>query len=199
MVEQRKRPGRCSVFGLSGAADEPLSAAVDAARRAGIEVQTVEATWDAAALRRLCLLIVEVEALAEHSGVLTKNPDGFSPPLRSLLAWAARQAAPKVAQAYRDLAAAASGLREHLRPFDAVLTPATPGPAFSFDDAPPINQADFTMLANIAGFAATAFPVGATPDGLPLSLQVISESDETALDLAERLALPAPTPPAFRA
>jgi Asp-tRNA(Asn)/Glu-tRNA(Gln) amidotransferase A subunit family amidase len=79
-----------------------------------------------------------------------------------------------------------------------VLTPTTGGPAFPFDTTAPAGQADFTLIANIAGLAATAFPVGVGPDGLPLSAQILSRSETTTLSLAARLATPVPSPEPFR-
>jgi aspartyl-tRNA(Asn)/glutamyl-tRNA(Gln) amidotransferase subunit A len=71
---------------------------------------------------------------------------------------------------------------------DAVLTPATPTPAFSIGDkgsedpvAMYLNDV-FTVTVNMAGLPAVAVPAGLSGDGLPLGLQLIGRPfDEESL------------------
>jgi aspartyl-tRNA(Asn)/glutamyl-tRNA(Gln) amidotransferase subunit A len=114
-----------------------------------------------------------------------------------MLQWAARQPRDKVAQAYLQVKSSAQALLRQVRGFDAILTPTTPTPAFGVDTAPPVDQADFTALANLSGLAATAFPLGLAENGLPLSAQVICASDALAIRLAARLARAPPRPDAY--
>ncbi len=188
-------PIRCAVLDLAGQADlEPgvrdaFEQAVEAARFAGWRVERLALdSWDVAAMRRLSLLVVEVEALAEHGDMLARNPSGFSLSLTGMLQWAARQAPEKIANAYVELRAAGEELRRQLSRYDAILTPTTTAPAFSFDAPPPADQADFTLLANLSGLAATAVPLGLGADGLPRSAQILSGRDAWAIRLAGRLA-----------
>jgi len=190
---------RCGVVDLAGQAEldpgvrDAFEQAVETAHAAGWRVERLTLDgWDVTAMRRLSLLIVEVEALAEHGALLEHNPSGFSSTLTAMLQWAARQAPEKVAHAYLHLKSAADGLRRQLSSFDAILTPTTAAPAFSFDVSPPADQADFTVLANISGLAATAFPLGVGDSGMPLSAQIISGSDAMAIQLAGRLAKATP-------
>jgi aspartyl-tRNA(Asn)/glutamyl-tRNA(Gln) amidotransferase subunit A len=172
---------------------------IEAAQSAGFAVKRISLpSYDVVALRRLCLLIAEVEGFVEHETALAADPEGFSPALRAMLHWGARQTAPKLAVAYRRLASAAAQMAVELADFDAVLTPTTGGPAFPFDKTSPAGQADFTLIANIAGLAATAFPIGLSSDGLPLSAQILSRSEAVTLSLAARLATPPPPPERFR-
>jgi aspartyl-tRNA(Asn)/glutamyl-tRNA(Gln) amidotransferase subunit A len=198
-------PIRCAVVDLADQvaldADvgDAFDEAVEAARAAGWRVVRLTLDgWDAAVLRRLSLLIVEVGALAEHRTMLESHPSGFSPALTAMLHWAARQSSNKIADAYLQLKAAADGLRRQLAGFDAILTPTTSAPAFSFDVAAPVEQADFTVLANIAGLAATAFPLGLGRQGLPLSAQILSARDGLTIRLAGRLARATPIARAYR-
>jgi len=195
-VEQSDAPTpiRCGVVDLAdqveldGHVRDAFEQAVETARAAGWRVERLKLDgWDMTAMRRLSLLIVEVEALAEHGAMLARNPSGFSPALTGMLQWAARQPADKTAHAYLQLKSAADALRRQLAGFDAILTPTTTAPAFSFDVAPPADQADFTVLANISGLAATAFSLGVGDEGMPLSAQIISGSDALAIRLAGRL------------
>ncbi|HEX9159880.1 MAG TPA: Asp-tRNA(Asn)/Glu-tRNA(Gln) amidotransferase subunit GatA, partial [Rhizomicrobium sp.] len=70
---------------------------------------------------------------------------------------------------------------------DAILTPATPGPAFALGEkagdpiAMYLNDV-FTVTANLAGLPAISVPAGLSADGLPLGLQVIAKAfDESTV------------------
>jgi aspartyl-tRNA(Asn)/glutamyl-tRNA(Gln) amidotransferase subunit A len=152
------------------------------------------------ALRRLGLLLSEVEGFVEHEAALALRPEGFSDGLRRLLTWGAGRPAPELARAHRRLRRAADLIRGRLSGHTALLTPTTPQTAFAFDAPAPANQADFTALGNILGAPAFALPSGISADGLPLSLQLIGLDETSAQALAARLeaALPAaPVPEAF--
>jgi aspartyl-tRNA(Asn)/glutamyl-tRNA(Gln) amidotransferase subunit A len=68
---------------------------------------------------------------------------------------------------------------------DAILTPATPGPAFAVGEktADPIamylNDV-FTVTANLAGLPAISVPAGLSVDHLPLGLQIIGKAFDEA-------------------
>ena len=96
--------------------------------------------------------------------------------------------------------ATAARLRARLSGYAGLLSPTTPQFAFVFDDPVPVNQADFTAMANVAGLPAAAFPsglAGGMDGGLPLSVQVMAWTEADALDLAQALARPVFTPPDF--
>jgi aspartyl-tRNA(Asn)/glutamyl-tRNA(Gln) amidotransferase subunit A len=68
---------------------------------------------------------------------------------------------------------------------DALLTPATPGPAFALGEktADPISMYlndVFTVTVNLAGLPGIAVPAGLNADGLPLGLQVIGKAFDEA-------------------
>lgn len=179
-----------------------VQAAFDAtmarARAAGLTLETVRLDYDFGAMRRLGLLMSEAEGFVEHQAMLAADPEGFTPGLRKLLTWGAEQPAWKLAKAYRDLGEVAARISEVLSPYEAVLMPTAPQAAFAFETPAPANQADFTALADFLGLPATAFPVGMSPGGLPLSVQVMAWDDDVALGLAALLADPVAAPPAFR-
>jgi aspartyl-tRNA(Asn)/glutamyl-tRNA(Gln) amidotransferase subunit A len=155
---------------------------------------------DLGVLRRLGLLLSEVEGFVEHEAALSLRPEGFSEGLRRLLAWGAACPAPALARAHRRLRRTADLVRDRLAGHAGLLTPTTPQTAFSFDAPVPSNQADFTALGNILGAPAFALPSGLSAEGLPLSIQLIGLDEANVQVLAARLeaTLPAaPVPEAF--
>ena len=62
---------------------------------------------------------------------------------------------------------------------DAILTPATPTPAFGLGEMQSADPVEmylndvFTVTLNLAGLPGVSVPVGLDADGLPLGLQLI--------------------------
>jgi amidase len=92
--------------------------------------------------------------------------------------------------------------RELFRTFDVVLCPVTPTPAFphdhsrdqrkrvlAIDGAPHSYQDQLTWpsLATLSGLPATAAPIGRSPEGLPIGVQIVGPAleDRTTLRFAE--------------
>jgi aspartyl-tRNA(Asn)/glutamyl-tRNA(Gln) amidotransferase subunit A len=142
---------------------------------------------DLASLRRAALLLVEVEAARIHAALLEDPDSKISPPLRAALRFGRDASAERIAKANARLAQAKRWLEEQFRRCDVLLWPTTPGPAFAFDQPAPESQADYTVLANIAGLAAVSVP-GETVDGLPVGMQVIGRDDALVLGVAAALA-----------
>jgi aspartyl-tRNA(Asn)/glutamyl-tRNA(Gln) amidotransferase subunit A len=74
---------------------------------------------------------------------------------------------------------------EAFKTCDAILTPATPGPAFglgakSGDPVSMYLNDVFTVTANLVGLPGISVPAGLTADGLPLGLQVIGKAFDEA-------------------
>jgi aspartyl-tRNA(Asn)/glutamyl-tRNA(Gln) amidotransferase subunit A len=128
------------------------------------------------ALRQAALLITVLAADRVYGAAVAEQPEGFCGRFRDMLKWGRGREA-EFGPAARGLVLEASAvLRDCFAGCEAVLMPTTPSPAFAFAEGARRDQADFTVLANVSGLAAVAFPVGADVLGLPLSLQVVSSS-----------------------
>ena len=140
-------------------------------------------------IRRAGLLLCEAEMLAEHGADWATNRAAFSPPLQTLLAWAERQSAAKLAEAMRCIDEARLAVNQWLAACDFVLLPTTPQRAFAFAEPVPVNQADLTCLANCAGLPAVSLPLPHEPGELPCGLQLIGAyaADRAAIRSAARI------------
>ena len=195
--------GRIGVLDAQGrvptepAVEAAVARTVARAEALGLTVERVALPgYDFGRLKRAGLLVSEAEGHAAHAQMLAAHPEGFSDDFRGMLKWGARQPEEKLAKAREELTRAAAMVREAFAPYAAVLMPTAPETAFPFGQAP-AGQADYTAIADFTGQPATAFPVGMSEDGLPLSCQLVSNSDAMALALAQTLALPVDTPEGF--
>jgi amidase len=92
--------------------------------------------------------------------------------------------------------------RELFKSFDAVICPVMPTPAYPHDhsedqeerrididgkDYPYPDQLAWPGIATLPGLPATAIPIGLSPEGLPIGVQIVGPwlEDRTPLKLAE--------------
>jgi Asp-tRNA(Asn)/Glu-tRNA(Gln) amidotransferase A subunit family amidase len=139
--------------------------------------------------RRAGLLLCEAEMNLVHAADLARAPEGFSPILRKMLAYAASRSAIDLAAAHDLLDQAILKSRQVFAKVDVLLTPSTPQAAFAFGTTVPVNQADLTSFANFSGIPALSLPMGLSATGLPLGLQLLGPigSDLQLLALAEHI------------
>jgi len=90
-----------------------------------------------------------------------------------LLEFGRRAGVGKLAQAYRQVQQLAVSFDQAIAGFDGILLPTAPQRAFAHGDAVPVNQADFTALANVAGAPALTIPLNAPDADLPCAAQII--------------------------
>jgi aspartyl-tRNA(Asn)/glutamyl-tRNA(Gln) amidotransferase subunit A len=157
---------------------------------AGVSLAPVTiAGWSPGAVRRAGLLVAEAEAGHLIGAEIDANPDGFSKVFREAINFGRRAQGSKVAASYRTLHLAGIGARCALGGIQALILPTAPQRAFPHGHPAPVNQADYTALANAAGLPALAFPIPATDGGLPCSAQLIGPpfSDLTLISMAEQL------------
>lgn len=137
---------------------------------------------DLPALRGDAFLLTEAEAVA----TLGDQP-GLSQGLEKLIAYGWTLTPERLAEVNMRLDAARAALRRVLGKNRVLLTPTVSEPAFAHGARPPVGQADFTVLANIACLPALAIPMTGT--ALPLSVQIVGPpgSESALLDIAEQL------------
>jgi aspartyl-tRNA(Asn)/glutamyl-tRNA(Gln) amidotransferase subunit A len=183
----------CSGVDLEPAVRSAFDNAVQAISRAGFAVQGCALPgYDFAAMRRKGLLVCEAE-LAASLGEDAHAPNAISPELASLLAFADRQSATKLAQCYLAFRTLDAPLHALFESVDVIVTPTAPQRAFPHSQSAPANQADLTALANLAGLPAATLPLpiandGGGDGGLPVGLHMMAPRgrDDMLLQLARR-------------
>ena len=80
-------------------------------------------------------------------------------------------------------------LRHHIGTNGILVLPTAPQVAFPHGTRSPVNQADWTGLANIAGLPAISIPIGRDRDMMPIGLQMIGPPGGEALLIAQARAL----------
>lgn len=136
--------------------------------------------------------------LAAH--LADEDPAKISPSLAKLLTYGPNRSSADLEYDRHVIAETKATLETAVERFAAILLPTAPQTAFPHNEDAPVNQADFTCLANIAGLPAIAIPAGRGDDGLPVSVQLIGKTGHEAglFALARTLdtALAAYRPPA---
>jgi aspartyl-tRNA(Asn)/glutamyl-tRNA(Gln) amidotransferase subunit A len=139
------------------------------------------------AARRSGLLVSEVEGCRTHRELIARRRSGFSEAFLHLLEWGARQPGEKIEAAYRAVRETGARFAEEVERAGVLMLPTAPQGPFPFSAPVPVNQADFTCLANFAGLPAVAVP--ATVDGAPpASVQFIAPRGRDALALSAAVA-----------
>ena len=146
--------------------------------------------YDASAVRKAGLLVVEEEAWRHHADDLADHPEGYSPILTRMLEYGRDLAPERLAAARGTLESCASAFTSALETVDAIAAPVSPWPAFPFARPAPADQADLMTPANAAGCPAISVPCGRTAEGLPVGLQLIAApgADWKLLSIARAVA-----------
>lgn len=130
------------------------------------------ADWNPTELRRAGLLVSEVEGAATL-GTAVDGP-GLSDGFRAMLDYGRRAPAIKLALAYRHFHQISCAFNAVMQGLDGLILPTAPQLAFDHGGAVPVNQADFTALANVCGAPALTVPVALPGSGLPAAVQIIA-------------------------
>jgi aspartyl-tRNA(Asn)/glutamyl-tRNA(Gln) amidotransferase subunit A len=141
--------------------------------QAGVQWVDVDVPlWQPTALRQAGLLLSERDGAAYWTDRLGTDLPGLSEGFARMLRYPERAGAAKLAQAQALLDTVRADAARVFGAVDLLLMPTTPQTAFHHNDPVPVNQADFTALANVWGAPALAFPLR-TGD-LPASAQLLA-------------------------
>ena len=152
--------------------------------QAGVQWVDVDVPlWQPTALRQAGLLLSERDGAAYWTDRLGMDLPGLSEGFARMLRYPERAGAAKLAQAQALLDTVRADAARVFGAVDLLLMPTTPQTAFHHNDPVPVNQADFTALANVWGAPALAFPLR-TGD-LPASAQLLAAPGQDDVLLAQ--------------
>lgn len=143
-------------------------------------------------LRRAGLLISEAEMLVTFADAWRAGRAAFPPDMAAAMAWVEKRSAADAARAAGQLRAGIPLLRSLVGAADALLLPTAPQEPFPVAEAAPANQADLTVLANIAGAPAISLPLPCLAGEKPAGLQLVGRwgADAALLQWAASLEAP---------
>jgi aspartyl-tRNA(Asn)/glutamyl-tRNA(Gln) amidotransferase subunit A len=172
---------------LDPAVASSIDDAVGTLMALGCEVREVLPP-DFGALVTEVFTVVHAEAVPHHAENFARSPESFGPELRYLLGVSVDPAA--VAAARRRAAAAAAWLIGALAEVDVLVSATVPAPApeIGLDhvtvDGTVLGVEQMltrlTSVFDVAGLPALSVPCGASPEGLPIGLQIVGRAYEEA-------------------
>ncbi len=124
-------------------------------------------------------IVMAVEAAQFHEQRLRKHPEDYEPNITRLLEEGIVCSAPEYARTKEHQERLHSAFLTFLRKYDALLCPATTGPA---PDKATTGDPAFNSPWSYTGMPSVSFPVGLSGDGLPLAIQLVGAiRDEKSL------------------
>jgi aspartyl-tRNA(Asn)/glutamyl-tRNA(Gln) amidotransferase subunit A len=151
---------------------------------AGAEVvEADDAGFDFDAILRDHRIVMAAEAAEGHEARFREHGSAYSPRIRSLVEEGLSVPATAYLRAKRGLRGYIARARQALpsgEAFDALATPATIGPAPGPDTT---GDPAFNSAWSYLGWPAVSFPVGLSPDGLPLAIQLVGAGPFDEYDL----------------
>lgn len=136
-----------------------------------------------------------------HAPTFEKKYDDYGSAPRDIVFPLRTMLATDYVRARRAKVMLARAMAQSMANVDVLLVPSTPTPAFTFEEAKSavicgdqsldigFATTGFTMPFNVTGQPALAVPCGLSPDGLPLSVQIVGRSfdEETVLQVGRLL------------
>jgi len=142
--------------------------------------------YDPSPARRIGLVVCEVELFSIMQEKLSSEPYAFSTELKKFLDYGATISESQYLKTLQKIDNIKTQTLKLFDEYDVIISPTTPQSAFLFANQVPVDQADFTALANFAGCPAISIPMQMA-DGLPpvgLQLMTAPGRDEKALSIA---------------
>jgi aspartyl-tRNA(Asn)/glutamyl-tRNA(Gln) amidotransferase subunit A len=139
--------------------------------------------------RRAGFIVSEADAAAVHGKLLAGSPEAFSPEFMGMLRYGKNVTEERYQTERRTIERVGSALAKLFDRVDVVLTLTAPQRSFSFNEPAPVNQADFTAIANFAGCPAISLPLPVPAGERPIGLQLIAapRRDTMLLSVAAQL------------
>lgn len=138
--------------------------------KAGAEVIPIALPADFSEILSWHRTLMAVEAAMFHQLRLKKHPEDYPPRIRSLIEEGLATPAPVYAQAKQNQQRLIDELPDALHRVDALIMPAAIGAA---PDAATTGDPAFNSPWSFTGFPLISFPVGRSPEGMPLSVQFV--------------------------
>jgi aspartyl-tRNA(Asn)/glutamyl-tRNA(Gln) amidotransferase subunit A len=166
------------------AADRTMRTAIDdaaaALEQAGAEILDVSLPFDFDEVIRNHRTIMSAEAAETHGARFAEFPNEYQPKIRALIEEGQDVPAARYPQATDHQDALRALLRSRPRQVDALMMPATLGVA---PDATTTGDPLFNSPWSYCGVPSVSLPIGLSPDGLPLAMQLVETQLERELEL----------------
>ena len=162
-----------------------VMAAYDRARAApalaGLTPEYLALSRDAGEIRFAGFIVVANELIGHLGSDVADKAELLSEELRFMLDYAVRKGPAEHEKALAVLADTRAEIRAALGSDGLLLMPTTPQAAFLHDPRPPVNQPDFTGLANIGGLPAISIPAGLDGERMPIAVQLVGPAGSDAV------------------
>ena len=152
----------------------------DLAASAGAFAETAQVSADFGEMLRAHRVLMTTEAADVHRDWFAERADEYSPNVRQVIEDGMAASATDYLSAKRTQRKFAAALADAMRPFDVLLTPATPSaaPRDLSGTGDPMFQTPFTF----GGFPAISLPAALDDNGMPLAIQLAARHwDERTL------------------
>lgn len=115
-------------------------------------------------------VVMAVEAAMYHRERLARHPEDYGPNIRQLLEEGIACSAPEYARTKEHQQRLKADMEPLFRDVNALICPATTSPA---PDAATTGDPAFNSPWSYTGLPVVSFPVALSPDGMPLSVQLV--------------------------
>lgn len=154
----------------------------------GMQIVSIDlSAWQPTQARRAGLLVTEAEAAPIYMELLGAELAGLSPGFANSLRYPSRIESSRVKAAFTTIEAVGRACIAAFDHVDLIALPTAPQTSFPHDGPVPVNQAEFTALANFSHTPAISLPFGTEP--LPIGMQLLAApgQDDFLLSVAQRL------------